>query len=207
MHDPMTLAHRIPNPIPRISKNKHLGHGNHKDKRWGWQVRFKPFSKHNYFSPFVYIAGYELYFDSLVDIWHTDPRGDAGPACHGRKHWKWHIQHMSIKWVFIQRFVKRHITRCAWCNGKSDKKLGMVHFSNGRVVFHEKCYSEHDRMIHDHNPQGCYRCSGSASFEYNRQLRRGSSRQIAKSLFGTLRRRTEARKRIELEAEDEDDDY
>lgn len=205
MHDPMTLAHRIPNPIPRISKNKHLGHGTHNDKRWGWQIRIKPFAKHTYISPFVYIAGYELYFDSLVDIWHTDPRGDAGPACHGRKHWKWHIHHMSIQWTFIQRYIQRHITKCAWCGKKSSKELGLVNHSDHRTVYHSKCMSEKSKEFHRHDPQGCYNCSGSASFEYNRRQKRGSSRQVAKVIFGTLRAHTEAEKRIQAQLDDEDD--
>lgn len=156
MHDPSTLAHRIMWPIPHVRKNNHLG-GRNKPK-FGWQVRIWPFAHHTYISPFVYLFGYELYFDSMVDIWHVDPRGDAGPACHGRKHWKWHIHHMRIQWSFWQSFVQKHITKCAWCGNKSNKEQGRVNHATGHMRCHAKCLSQYIDSMHEHDPATCYNC-------------------------------------------------
>lgn len=166
MHDPMTLAHRIMWPIPRISKKQQLG--GRQNPKFGWQARVWPFAHHTYFSPFVYLFGYELYFSSMVDIWHTDPKGDAGPACHGRKHWKWHIHHMSVKLPIYYDFMQKHVTRCSWCRQKSSKELGRVNHSNGTGVYHSKCMTEYSTHYHQHDPRGCYACSGKAAFDFNR---------------------------------------
>ena len=158
MNDPMTLAHRIVSPIPTIRRKNKLGMRADRNKRFSWTVRLKPFAKHNYISPYIYLFGYELYFHSFIDIWHTDPKGDAGPACHGRKHWKWHIHHMSISPVFWYNFRQKHITRCAWCGKKSSKELGRVNHSDHRTVYHSQCMSEHSKAWHAHDPATCWNC-------------------------------------------------
>ena len=165
MRDPMTLAHRIVNPIPRISKNRKLGTGAHNDIKFGWTVRLKPFANHNYVSPFIYLFGYELYFSSFIELWHIDPLGDAGPPCHGRKYWKWHIQHMKLRLTFWQSFKQRHITRCAWCGNKSNAEQGRVNHSDHRTVYHSKCMSEKNAAYHAHDPLTCWGCKHAAEQE------------------------------------------
>lgn len=170
MHDPSTLAHRIVWIVPKITKRKPSARDD--ARGWfQWTVRLRPFAKHNYISPFIYIGKYELYFSSFIEIWHTYPKGDAGPACHGRKHWKWHIHHMRIAPSFWYDFRQKHITRCAHCGKKSSKELGRVNHSYGvrGVSYHSACMTAHSNAIHEHDPRGCYRCSGKSSFEFKRK--------------------------------------
>lgn len=189
MHDPMTRAHRIMWPIPRISKKDKLG--GRFEPNFGWQVNIWPFSKHTYFSPFVYLFGYELYFTSFIEFWHTDPRGDAGPACHGRKHWKWHIHHMSISPSFWYRFKQKYITRCMYCAKKSNKELGLVNHSDGRkgTAYHASCMSEMSKHYHSHDPRGCYTCSGKKAFDFNRSAE--NTKRVARQLFRNVKPREE----------------
>lgn len=181
MHDPMTLVMSIKKPIPRISK-KYVGRRQDDQRKFSWQVRLRPFAKHNYISPFIYLFGYELYFEDFLQVWHTDPLGDAGPACHGRKHWKWHIHHMSISPSFWYDFRQKHIARCAYCGKKSSKELGRVNHSNGVrfVAYHSSCMSKMHKEHHEHDPRGCYACSGSKSFDWNRNK---DSRAVIRGLF------------------------
>lgn len=182
MRDPMTLAHRLVKPIPQIRRQNERELDRY-GKGFHWQMRIRPFSKHTYISPFIYVFGFELYFSSFIEIWHTDPLGDAGPACHGRKHWRWHIHHMSISPSFWYDFRQKHITRCAWCGKKSSKELGRVNHSNGirGVVYHSECMSEFSKHHHAHDPRGCYACSGSKSFDFNR--RNSETKRVVTSLF------------------------
>lgn len=186
MHDPMTLAHRIVNPIPKVSKrlpspvNDALGRF-----KWTIRLRTKPYP-HLYISPFIYIGKYELYFESLLDIWHTDPKGDIGPPCHGRKYWKWHIHHMSVKFPPWYDFKQKHINKCAWCGKKYNKELGRVNHSDGRRVYHSQCSTEAHKAHHAHDPRGCYNCSGKSSFEYNRK--KDYDQRLRQKLFGALKK-------------------
>lgn len=179
MRDPMTLAHRIVKPIPQIHKRR----PSMADDARGWfHWQMRIFSKNRYISPFIYIGKYELYFSSFIEIWHTDPLGDAGPACHGRKHWKWHIHHMSISPSFWYDYRQKHITKCAWCGKKSSKELGRVNHSDGRTVYHSSCQSEQHKAHHAHDPRGCYNCSGKSSFDYNRK--KAYDKNLRKFIFG-----------------------
>jgi len=182
MRDPMTLAHRIVKPIPKVSRRRSSPVDD--ARGWfNWTVRLhrKPYWN-LYVSPFIYIGKYELYFESFIDIWHTDPLGDAGPACHGRKFWKWHIHHLSISPSFWYDFRQKHITRCAWCGKKSSKELGRVNHSDGRTVYHAACQSEAHKHFHSHDPRGCYACSGSAAWEWERK--QSNTRRVVRNLFG-----------------------
>lgn len=185
MRDPMTLAHRIVNPIPKVSKRR----PSMADDARGWfnwtiRLHTKPYPN-LCISPFVYIGKYELYFESFIDIWHTDPKGDAGPPCHGRKFWKWHLHHLSISPSFWYNFRQKHITKCAWCGKKSSKELGRVNHSDHRTVYHSACMSEKSREYHAHDPKGCYNCSGKSSFEYNRK--KAYDQRLRHALFGGLK--------------------
>lgn len=182
MRDPMTLAHRLVKPIPQIRKQNELQQ-NRYGKGFHWTIRLhrKPYLN-LYVSPFIYAFGYELYFSSFIEIWHTDPLGDAGPPCHGRKFWKWHIHHLSISPSFWYDFRQKHITRCAWCGKKSNKELGRVNHSDGRTVYHAQCSSDARRHLHDHDPRQCYNCSGPAAWRQNRD-----ARHAARALFGHKR--------------------
>lgn len=76
----------------------------------------------------------------LIAVWHVEPGGaDAlRGACKGTR-WRWHIHHFrrfSVRpW---QRFKLLHLTRCAWCGGKSAPG-DYVNFSNGGD---ERCHSD-----------------------------------------------------------------
>lgn len=183
MRDPMTLAHRIPNPIPTITKQNEREHDRY-GNGFHWQMRI--FSRRRYISPFIYVFGRELFFDSLIDIWHTDPKGDVGPPCHGRKYWKWHIHHMSVRFPVWGNFKQKHITKCAWCGKKSSKELGRVNHSDHRTVYHSACMSEKSREYHAHDPKGCYACSGKSAFEYNRK--KAYDQNLRQFLFSSLKR-------------------
>lgn len=158
MRDPMTLAYSIKRPWPDIRTR--IDSPRNDARGWfNWTVRLhrKPYPN-LYISPFVYVGKYELYFPEIIGIWHTDPLGDAGPPCHGRKFWKFHIQHMSIQWSFWQNFVQKHITKCSWCGGKSNKEQGRVNHTSGHMRCHALCLSAFINSLHDHDPATCYMC-------------------------------------------------
>lgn len=155
MRDPMTLVLSIKNPIPKIN----LRRSSPADDARGWfHWQMRLFSKRPYISPFIYIGKYELYFDEIIGIWHTDPRGDVGPPCHGRKYWRWHIHHMSVKPTFYYAFIQRHITKCAWCGNQSNKDQGRVNHRTGNITCHAECLSTYIESLHSHDPSTCYRC-------------------------------------------------
>jgi hypothetical protein len=183
MRDPKTLAHRIVKPIPSIRKQNEREHDRY-GNGFHWQMRI--FSRRRHISPFIYVFGYELYFDSFIEIWHTDPLGDIGPPCHGRKWWRLHLHHMSISPSFWYDFRQKHITRCSWCRKKSSKELGRVNHSNGTGIYHSKCMSEFSEYYHSHDPRGCYACSGKSAFEFNRK--KEYDQRLRNSLFGSLKR-------------------
>lgn len=171
MHDPSTLAHSIKRPWPKIRvlngrELEKYGSGFH------WQIR--PFG---YVSPFIYIFGRELYFPAIIEIWHTDPLGDSGPACHGRKHWKWHFNHMRIRLSFWYDFLQAQIDRCAWCGKKSTGKmangeLGRVNHSDGRATYHSACLDAKNNAYHAHDPNKCWNCEQNTKVVYLPLLQR-----------------------------------
>lgn len=158
MRDPKTLAFSILRPWPEI----HLRPDNPLQDAQGWfnwTIRLHRRPHFNlYISPFIEIGKYQLYFPEIIGIWHTDPLGDVGPPCHGRKWWKYHLTHLSIQWTFWQSFVQNHITKCAWCGKKSSKELGRVNHSDGRTRYHAECSSEASNAYHAHDPYKCYPC-------------------------------------------------
>lgn len=114
MHDPMVMAFSIRRPWPKIRRP----HGSN-PPRWGWRRG----------SCFAHVAGRELYFPSLITVWHVEPHGaDAlRGECRGTR-WQWHIHHWHIQWNFLQNWRRRLLTRCAWCGGRSTKR-DAVNFS------------------------------------------------------------------------------
>lgn len=189
MHSPEVLVGSILNPIPRITK------------RTKSRVTSIKFGSH-----FWYIGDYELYFPSLIDIWHIEPHGaDALTICKDRirdkdgkfvrwsNAWKWHFWHYKINFVFLHTWRRRLLTRCAECGGASRKGNVVNHSFGGyrakvpfyigeQGLYHSECMAKVSKQQHEHDPRGCYACSGKASFEYNRNKK--SSRNIAKELFG-----------------------
>jgi len=122
------------------------------------------------FSVFWYVGPFELYWPSLVTIWHREPNGhDSGEVC---KHsfrwqesdgtwrskpnraWKWHVHHWKIQVSPLQHLRRWALTRCEWCGGRSrkgdyvncshswDRDRG--HWWQGeRGLFHQDCSSIH----------------------------------------------------------------
>lgn len=190
MHSPEVLAFSILRPWPKITK------------RTKSRVTSIKLGSH-----FWYIGDYELYFPSLIDVWHIEPGGaDALTVCKDRirdkdgkfvrwSHtWKWHFWHYKVSWTFIYGWRRRLLTRCAECGGPSRKGNVVNHsFGGNRVkvplyigeqgLYHSKCMSEVSKRMHEHDPRGCYACSGKASFEFKRR-QRSSSTELAKRLFG-----------------------
>lgn len=182
MHDPMTRARSLWSPIPEVRKQTEKERYRY-GKRFNWQVTLR--KKNSYFSPFVYVLGYRLYFHSFIELWHTDPKGDAGPACHGRKYWKWHLHHMDISFSSWKRFKQRHITRCAWCGKKSNKELGLVnHQSLNGLLYHAKCTGESYKSYHAHDPRKCYNCKPKVMKE---RVFKSEAQRVAEGLFGVVK--------------------
>jgi len=79
----------------------------------------------------------------MVAVWHVEPDGaDAlRGACEGTR-WRWHVHHfrrVSIRpW---QRFKLLHITRCAWCGGKSTRGDYVNHSYGDGARYHSDCLS------------------------------------------------------------------
>ncbi|MGW5147570.1 hypothetical protein [Rhodococcus koreensis] len=108
MHDPMVVAFTIRRPWPEIRRP----HGTN-PPRWKWRR----------WSSFAHVAGWELYFPSLITVWHVEPHGyDAFTVCKHKSHWQWHVHHWHIQWCFLQHWRRRLLTRCAWCHGRSTKR-------------------------------------------------------------------------------------
>ena len=133
MHSPEVVAWDIPRPWPEIRNQR--PHATH---RW----------------PFVELFGRELYFPSLITIWHIEPNGED--ALQGKRRgtrWKWHIHHWQIQFVPWRTFRRRFLTRCGWC-GEKDRS-GAINHSYGYVDdpsrwwqgeqgnFHAECLSAH----------------------------------------------------------------
>lgn len=223
MHSPEVLVFSIRSPFPSMRRKVKEG-----NPRWK-----SPFRRHGFkfrFSPFMTLAGYEYYFDSWVDVWHIEPGGaDSGTICrtkwykdrHGRdrakKPWKWHFWHYKISPSLLYKWRRWLFTRCAECGGPS-RKGNVVNHSDGgwhdrwKVplwcgevhLYHSECLSKKSKRLHEHDPRGCYSCSGKAAFEYNRNKpKRDENRRIVTSLFRDSHLERSKRR---LEEADEDDD-
>lgn len=152
MHDPLVVAHTIRKPWPKISKRRHHNDGRLRIRSsWRKWYDIRPSS----FSAFWYIGPFELYWSSLVTIWHKEPKGhDAFSVCKHSGRWKWHIHHWKIQVPPLQALRRRLLTRCEWCGGKS-RKGDYVNISHSwdrapghwwrgeRGLFHQDCSSIH----------------------------------------------------------------
>jgi hypothetical protein len=203
MHSPEALAFSIRSPFPSMRRKVKEG-----NPRWKSPIRHVRGLKFRY-SPFMTLGGYEYYFDSWVDFWHMEPGGaDSGTVCktkwwkdkqgnqRGRQTWKWHFWHYKVSWSLIYKWRRHLLTRCAECGGPSRKGHVVNHSDAGWYggpkvpiwcgevhLYHSECLSKKSKRLHEHDPRGCYACSGKASFEFNRKQRNGS-KELAKRLFG-----------------------
>lgn len=172
MHSPEVLAFSIKRPWPRVTKRRDTPVNDARGKfhyRWG--------------SSFMYVGKYELYFPSMIDVWHMEPGGaDALTVCrdvykdkNGKWHypqtWKWHFWHYKISWSFIYGWRRKLFTRCAECGGPS-RKGHVVNVSAGGwdgapktplwcgeiKLYHSDCYAQVSRQHHMHDPANCYNC-------------------------------------------------
>lgn len=137
MHDPMVETFTIRRPWPKVSRQTR--------KR---KARFR--------GAFWYVAGVELYWPSLITVWHVEPDGqDAGAICKPST-WRRHPHHWRIQFHPWQHFRRWAFTRCTWCGGKS-RKGDYVNTGYGwepdrkpahwwqseRGLFHGDCLSVH----------------------------------------------------------------
>lgn len=223
MHSPEVLVFSIRSPFPSMRRKVKEG-----NPRWRSPFRRRGFKFR--FSPFMTLAGYEFYFQDWVMVWHYEPGGrDALTVCRDRyknkkgewkytNGWKWHFWHWKITPSLLYKWRRYLFTRCAECGGPS-RKGNVVNVSNGgwdggpKVplwcgevhLFHSECLSKLNKRHHEHDPRGCYACSGKASFEYNRNKpKREASRRIVTDLFRDSHMEI-AKRRRERELEDEDD--
>lgn len=187
MRSPEVLAFSIVRPWPQISKQPM------RRSAPKWQLPIVKRTDGSFFiSRFAYANGYELYFPSLLDIWHMEPGGkDSLTVCKHRvtdkdgkfvkwsNVWRWHVWHWKISPVFIYNIRRRLFTRCAWCGGPDRKGNRVNHsFGHDRVkaplwigehgLYHSECMAAMNKERHQHDPRGCYACSGKAAFEFNR---------------------------------------
>lgn len=144
MHDPMTVAFTIYNPIPRRAKRKDSS----PDKKRLTLGRKRYVNAANLGEPIFHwwlpraweprIAGRAFEFRELVVIWHVEPGGhDSGDICkhytrwqdaegawqmkhlHG---WKFHVHHWKVTVRPLQHLHRAVVQRCEWCDGRSTKK-------------------------------------------------------------------------------------
>lgn len=193
MHSPEVLAFSIRSPFPSMKRKIR----DDQFPKWQSPIRYVKGRGFRY-SPFMRIAGYEFYFDSWVDVWHMEPNGaDSLTVCKNRvldadgkfvrfsTAWKWHFWHYKVSPSLLYKWRRYLFTRCAECGGPS-RKGNMVNHSDGGwygapktplwcgsiKVYHAECLSKvskarHD-LIHNHEKESCYVCSGAASFKINR---------------------------------------
>lgn len=190
MHSPEVLAFSIVRPWPTIHK-KPIGRNNPK---WALPIRRRADGS-LFTSRFAYFNGAELYWPSIIDIWHMEPGGaDSLTVCQNKiydsktgkfkkftRRWRWHFWHWKITPVFLYGWRRYLFTRCAECGGPS-RKGNVVNHSDagwgggpkvplwcGEVhLYHAECLSKKSKRHHDHDPRGCYSCSGKESFAFNR---------------------------------------
>ena len=162
MHSPEVLAFSIRRIWPEIHKNSMRKNAPrwqapiHRRDDGSWMI-----------SPFAYVPGHELYFPSLLDVWHMEPGGrdsltvckhritdDQGNFVRWSNAWKWHVHHWKISPVFIYTIRRKLLTRCARCGGRSVKGNQVNHsltWNGGagtkwwqpeKHLFHSKCAAE-----------------------------------------------------------------
>lgn len=161
MHDDHTVAFTVLRPWPEVRRQR----GRPVPWRWG--------------SPFVNIAGRELYFPPLITVWHVEPNnGDTRPQPCGDPHWRRHVRHWKFQVHPLQTLRRRALTRCEWCHGRSTKTnpVNVSHqwdrergpwWRGETGLFHSLCSGAHtaartclcDHPVFDHNGYGrCARC-------------------------------------------------
>lgn len=200
MHSPEVLAFSIYRPWPKI----HTKAMRPNTPRWQLSIRWS--KGHGLrISHFAYFNGVELYWPSIIDVWHMEPGGkDALSVCqkvekdengtwHYSKGWQFHFWHYKISWSFIYGWRRWLFTRCAECGGAS-RKGHVVNVSSGGwdgnaktplwcgeiKLFHSECYSQVSKQTHRHDPAKCYACSGDAAF---RRTPIKESTRVARQLF------------------------
>lgn len=178
MHDPLVVAHQLRRPFPswpprRVTRGPRwqlkLRHRcrpscDHPPMRWGGFPPWKPSS----YSSHWRLAGWEVYWPSLVTIWHREPGGhDSGTVCphfyrwrgpgdkwnsKPARAWKWHVHHWSIQVPMLQDLRRALVERCDWCGGRSvrENKVNVSHSWDNRArrwwestpgLYHSGCSS------------------------------------------------------------------
>ena len=172
MHSPEVLAWDIPRPWPEVRNRR--PHANH---RW----------------PFVEFRGRELYFPTLLNIWHIEPHGEDAlrGKCRGTR-WKWHVHHWQVQFVPWRMFRRRYLTHCEWCGQKD--RTGAINCGYGysedpsrwwqgeRGNYHSDCLSAHSA----HRICGCAvpgARSGHPCGTCGRFVRFGSPKSAAEKLL------------------------
>lgn len=145
MHDPDVVAFTIVRPWPRKTGLPPTG----RDVRWAIRMHHDhhqpycgqnnctgnpfPWWKPRSYSRFWTVAGRDIYWDSLITVWHHEPGGaDALTVCRNRvqrrdgswkftRAWAWHVRHWRIQFDLGQEIRRRLLTRCEWCGGRSVK--------------------------------------------------------------------------------------
>lgn len=182
MHDPMVMAFAIRRPWPNIRKP----HGTN-PPCWQWR----------WGSCFAHVAGRELYFPSLITVWHVEPNGEDAlrGECRGTR-WQWHVHHWHIQWDFLQNWRRRLLTRCEWCGGRSRKGDAVNHshqwenrkqpwWRGERGLFHSDCSSVErahnlclcDDPLLDHGDYG--QCAFCGKFRAWRKTPNAAERYLA----------------------------
>jgi hypothetical protein len=107
VHSPLTVAHEIRTPIPKVERRR-APSDRPRGPRW---------------SAHWYLADKTLYFPPLVTIWHREPDDqDSGTVCTRDTNWRWHFDHWEYQIHPVQKWRRRIMTRCAECGGRSTKK-------------------------------------------------------------------------------------
>ena len=148
MHDPMVVAHEILRPWPQVTSLPATG-SRGDGVRWKMRLNHDcgswctddpphsagafPWYKKGSYSRFWRIAGRDVYWPSMVTIWHVEPHGrDALSVCRHRyrtadgkyyfsQGWRWHVHHWHLQLPPLQHLRRWLLTRCAWCGGRSRK--------------------------------------------------------------------------------------
>lgn len=140
MHSPEVLAFSIRRPWPVVSESARRN-----PPRWQSIIHRRDDGS-RFLSPFAYVAGKELFFPSLIDVWHIEPGGhDSLTVCRNRvvdsdgefvrwSHaWKWHLNHWQIRFCFVYAWRRRLLTRCNRCGGRSTKRHMVNHSDSWHI--------------------------------------------------------------------------
>jgi hypothetical protein len=119
MHDPMVVAHTIRRPWPQVRRRPNRT-GRRVAVRFSWR-RWYDF-RSAVFMTHWHVLGLELYWPSLVTIWHVEPGGrDSLTVCKHSGRWRWHVHHWRFQLPPLQALRRWLLTRCSWCGGRSRK--------------------------------------------------------------------------------------